>query len=153
MWTQEREEESAPGSNADGIVDWGVFSQVRSEMGSGFIRMLGYFREDGEKAVVQIEQAMRRKDAAALVTPADTLKVEARQFGAEPLAELAEEIEELARHALEMRVPPDDLLPAVVKLRSLYRRTVALFDQEANPLQQRRPASRSEAANQDFGRI
>jgi HPt (histidine-containing phosphotransfer) domain-containing protein len=153
MWMQDQDDKSAPGAQADSSVDWEVFSRARSELGSGFIRMLGYFRDDGAKSVAQIEAAMRRKDAAALVTPADTLKTEARQFGAEPLAELAEEIEEIARRSLEMRLSPDELLPSVVKLRALYDRTNALFEQEANPLAQRRPTSRGEAGNQEFGRI
>ena len=33
------------------LVDWGVFARVRTELGSGFVRILGYFREDGIKAV------------------------------------------------------------------------------------------------------
>jgi HPt (histidine-containing phosphotransfer) domain-containing protein len=153
MWTQDQEDDVAAGSEAAPIVDWALFSRARSEMGSGFIRMLGYFREDGGKAVAQIEQAMRRKDAAALVTPADTLKTEARQFGAEPLADLAEDIEDVARRCLESRLSPDELVPSVAKLRALYETTIALFEQEANPLAQRRPTGRGDAANQDFGRI
>jgi HPt (histidine-containing phosphotransfer) domain-containing protein len=151
MWTQDREEAPQPG---EGVVDWSVFTQARSALGPGFIRMLGYFREDGEKSVAQIEAAMRRKDAAAMVTPASKLGAEAGQFGAEPLAELAEEIEEVARRCLEARLSPDELLPSVAKLRSLYERTIALFDQEANPLAQRRSTGRAgDAANQEFGRI
>jgi HPt (histidine-containing phosphotransfer) domain-containing protein len=154
MWTQDREEAPQPETEADAIVDWSIFSRARSEMGPGFIRMLGYFREDGGKSVAQIEAAMRRKDAAALVTPADSLKSEAGQFGAGPLAELAEEIEEVARRCLEMRLSPDELLPSVAKLRPLYEQTIALFDQEANPLAQRRPQGRGgDAANQEFGRL
>jgi hypothetical protein len=126
------------------IVDWEVFSRARSALGPGFIRILGYIREDGAKAVAQIEAAMRRKDAAALVTPASTLGSEARQFGADPLAEVAEEIEEIARRCLEMKLSPDELLPSVAKLRPLYEQTIELIDREANPL---------DAANQDFGRI
>jgi HPt (histidine-containing phosphotransfer) domain-containing protein len=153
MWTQDRDDAPRTEPEAEPIVDWNVFSRARSEMGPGFIRMLGYFREDGEKSVAQIEAAMRRKDSAALVTPALTLSTEARQFGAEPLADVAEEIEGVARHCLEMRLTPEELLPSVAKLRPLYERTIALFDQEANPLQQRRPGSRgSDAANQ-FGRL
>ena len=37
------------------------------------------------------------------------MKAEARQFGAEPLAALAEEIEFAARRAIEGRFFPDDL--------------------------------------------
>ncbi len=140
-------------AEANPVVDWTVFQQTRAELGPGFVRILGYFQEDGEKSVAKIEDAMRRRDAAGLVIPAHTLKSEARQFGAEPLGELAEEIEFAARRAVESRLFPDQLLPAVAKLRSLYQTTMELFEQEANPLAQRRSALRSNANNQDFGRI
>ena len=90
----------------DELVDWAKFSQMRTELGASFVRILGYFREDGEKAVAKIEEAMHRGDAAGLVLPAHTLKAEARQFGAEPVAALAEEIEEAGRRAVEARLLP-----------------------------------------------
>lgn len=136
------------------IVDWQTFSRTRTELGAGFVRILGYFREDGEKSVDKIEQAMHRRDTTALVIPAHTLKSEARQFGAEPLGEIAEEIEFAARRAIEMRVFPDELIPAVARLRPLYDQTMALFEKETNPLVERRPAfGRGGAANQNFGRF
>src|SRR5687768_15258880 len=103
------------------IVDWAIFSRTRTELGSGFVRILGYFREDGEKSIVKIEEAMHRRDATGLVIPAHTLKTEARQFGAEPLGALAETIEFAARRAIEARLFPDDLVPAVARLRPLYQ--------------------------------
>ncbi len=136
------------------IVDWTTFSRARAELGPGFVRILGYFREDGEKSVAKIEDAMQRKDVTALVVPAHTLKSEARQFGAEPLGELAEEIEFTARRSIEMRSFPDELLPAVAKLRPLYEQTMDLFEKETNPLVERRPGyARASAHNQEFGRI
>ena len=87
-------------------VDWTVFCRARTELGAGFARILSYFREDGEKAVGRIEEAMRRRDMTGLVLPAHTLKSEARQFGAEPLGALAEEIEFAARRAIEKNPPP-----------------------------------------------
>ena len=75
------------------LVDWTAFQAARSELGAGFVRILGYFREDGIKSVAAIEDAMRNGNAAALVLPAHTLKGESRQFGAEPLSMLAESIE------------------------------------------------------------
>jgi HPt (histidine-containing phosphotransfer) domain-containing protein len=120
------------------IVDWSVFSRTRAELGAGFVRILGYFREDGEKAIARLEDAMQRRDAAGLISPAHTLKSEARQFGAEPLGELAEEIEFTARRSVEQRMFPDELVPQVSKLRPLYTKTMQLFDGETNPLAQRR---------------
>ncbi|WP_245409550.1 Hpt domain-containing protein [Allosphingosinicella vermicomposti] len=138
---------------SEAIVDWAYFSRTRTELGASFVRILGYFQEDGEKAVARIEDGMHRRDAAALVLPAHTLKTEARQFGAEPIGEIAERIEFAARRAVESRLFPDDLLPSVVRLRQLFNQTMALFAQEMNPLAQRRPAFGRAPTNQEFGRI
>ena len=135
------------------LVDWAKFARMRTELGADFIRILGYFREDGEKSVGRIEQAMHRRDAAALVIPAHTMKTEARQFGACPLGDLAEEIEFAGRRALESRLFPDDVLPQVAKLRPLYIETMALFEEETNPLVERRRAADRTASNQEFGRL
>jgi chemotaxis protein histidine kinase CheA len=121
------------------LVDWSVFSQTRSELGAGFVRILGYFREDGVKSVVAVEEAMRALNAAALVLPAHTLKGEARQFGAEPLAELAEIIENIGRDCVETHDTPDQALEHVVKLRPLFDETLDRLEREANPLVARRP--------------
>lgn len=139
--------------DGEAIVDWALFSRTRTELGAGFVRILGYFQEDGEQAVARIEEGMHRRDAVALVLPAHRLKTEARQFGAEPIGAIAEEIEFAARRAVESRLFPDEILPSVVKLRQLFNDTMVLFAREMNPLAQRRPAFGRAGANQDFGRI
>ena len=138
---------------AQGVVDWAAFAAMRAELGPDFIRILGYFREDGEKAVARIEEAMHRSDAASMVIPAHTMKTEARQFGAEPLGDLAEEIEHAARRGVESRFFPDEILPQVARLRPLYEETMALFEHETNPRVARRPAPDRTASNQEFGRL
>ena len=138
------------------LVDWVYFERSRGELGPGFIRILGYYREDGAKSVAAIEQAMRERNTVALVIPAHTLKGESRQFGAEPLAEVAEKIENVARSCIETHRFPDELVPDVVELRRMFDRTVDLFDQAVNPLRSRAPAPGGfgrKVANQDFGRI
>ena len=141
--------------NDQSLVDWVHFERSRAELGPGFIRILGYFREDGEKSVAAIEQAMREQNAVALVIPAHTLKGESRQFGAEPLAEVAEKIENVARMCIETHRFPDELIPDVVKLRTLFERTSTLFDRAVNPLQTRAAPGGfgRKVANQEFGRI
>jgi histidine phosphotransfer protein HptB len=144
-------------SDDQDIVDWVHFERSRSELGVGFIRILSYFREDGTKSVDTIEQAMREQNTAALVLPAHTLKGEARQLGAEPLAKIAELIESTARFCVESHRFPDELVPKVVELRRLFGQTVELFDKATNPLQSRsRPVTVGfgrKASNQGFGRI
>lgn len=124
---------------ANTLVDWDAFTQARSELGAGFVRILGYFQEDGIKSVAAIEAAMRAHNAAAMVLPAHTLKGEARQFGAEPLALVAEKIETIARTSVEKRDTPDSALEHVVGLRELFESTLTLLLREANPLVERRP--------------
>ena len=138
------------------MVDWAHFEKSRAELGPGFIRILSYFREDGVKSVSQIETAMREQNTAALVIPAHTLKGEARQFGAEPLAALAELIETTARFCVESRRFPDELVKDVVELRKVFECTIELFDKATNPLLSRAPASSGfgrKVSNQGFGRI
>ena len=137
------------------IVDWAHFEKARSELGPGFIRILSYFREDGVKSVAAIERAMREQDTVGLVMPAHTIKGEARQFGAEPLAEVAELIESTARLCIETRRFPDELVADVVRMRKLFDETIQLFDQATNPLLSRSGGSGfgRKAANQGFGRI
>src|SRR3546814_1014360 len=90
--------------------NWAQIAQVRRELGAGFVRILGYFREDGIKSVSAIEDAIRRRNAPALVIPAHTLKGEARQFGAERLSLMAEEIEMIARRCVEHHESPEELI-------------------------------------------
>jgi HPt (histidine-containing phosphotransfer) domain-containing protein len=144
-------------SDGQELVDWVHFERSRSELGPGFIKILGYFREDGVKSLGQIEQAMREQNTTALVIPAHTLKGESRQLGAEPLAKIAELIESTARFCVESHRFPDELVPKVVELRRMFEQTVEQFDKATNPLMARnRPGSAGfgrKANNQDFGRI
>ncbi|TXC68104.1 Hpt domain-containing protein [Sphingorhabdus soli] len=142
------------GTEPEQLVDWTVYRAARSGLGGGFVRILGYFREDGIKSVAAIEQAMREKNAAALVLPSHTLKGESRQFGADRLASLAEDIEMFARECVEDRSPPDEYLQKVVALRPLFEETLDALETEANPLVQRqRPAfGRSATNDQLLGR-
>ncbi len=121
------------------LVNWPSYTQARSELGASFVRILGYFREDGLKSVDAIEAAMRARSAAGLVVPAHTLKGESRQFGADPLADLAETIEVAARDCVERHDTPDLILEQVVQLRPLFEKTLTLLEREANPLVMRKP--------------
>ena len=137
------------------VVDWVHFEKSRSELGPGFIRILSYFKEDGVKSIAQIEQAMREENTAALVIPAHTLKGEARQLGAEPMAKIAELIETTARFCVESRRFPDEVLPEVVVLGRLFTETVELFEKATNPLMTRAAPGGfgRKVTNQGFGRI
>lgn len=129
------------------IINWKTYANTRELLGPGFVRILGYFREDGVKSLAQIEEALRLRDSSKLVIPAHTLKGEAWQFGAEKLAELAEEIEMTARHYIEIQQDPEDLLEKAVLLRPLFETTLDTLEKESNPLVERRAVN----SNRSFG--
>jgi len=137
------------------VVDWAHFEKSRTELGPAFIRILSYFKEDGVKSIADIELAMREQNTIALVLPAHTLKGEARQLGAEPVAKLAELIESTARLCVETHRFPDELVPQVVELRKLFDATVQLVEKATNPLVQRAAPTGfgRKVSNQGFGRI
>src|SRR3546814_10515810 len=89
------------------LVDWDEFRATRTQLGAAFVRILGYFREDGTKSVAAIDEAMRARDARGLVMPAHTLKSEARPFGGDKLGALSEDIEMFARPCVEIQTSPD----------------------------------------------
>jgi HPt (histidine-containing phosphotransfer) domain-containing protein len=123
------------------LIDWTVLSASRIELGANFVRILGYFREDGEKSVAAIETAMRAGNAAAMVIPAHTLKGESAQFGGDSLSAAAEAIETIARDCVETHDSPDEALEHVAALRDLFLQTLTLLERETSPLVERRPAA------------
>lgn len=106
------------------LVDWNEFRATRTQLGAAFVRILGYFREDGIKSVAEVEIAMRERNSAAMVRPAHTLKGESRQFGSIALGNLAERIEMTARRCVEHRTGPEELAEDVAALRSCFTRTL-----------------------------
>ena len=121
-------------------INWVVYNETRSALGNNFVRILGYFREDGTRSVAEIEKAMRANDAAAMVLPAHTLKGEASQFGAIRLTDAAEKIEFAARHCVECRETPEEVLEIVVALRPMFEETIAALDRQVSPLAVRNSA-------------
>jgi HPt (histidine-containing phosphotransfer) domain-containing protein len=116
--------------NSDLIVDRDRFAQARTELGGSFVRILSYYRDDGAKAIGEIEQAVRDRSAINMVRPAHTLKGDSLMVGGDAIGLAAEEIEKAARHAVEMRDFPNDVLPKVRELRGLFAETIAFFDRE-----------------------
>jgi HPt (histidine-containing phosphotransfer) domain-containing protein len=139
---------------AEEEINWTTFAETRSVLGDSFVRVLGYFREDGTKSVAEIEAAMRDRNSAGIVLPAHTLKGDGYQFGADKLAALAEEIEIDARHYVEIRQDPEELLEKIVQLRPLFERTMAALESEISPLVERRAAFGSRMmGNNPFNRF
>tara|TARA_R110000787_G_scaffold3020_8_gene12030 strand:+ start:55105 stop:55518 length:414 start_codon:yes stop_codon:yes gene_type:complete len=120
------------------LIDWTVSAQTRSALGPDFVRILGYFREDGTQSVSKIEDAMRAHDPVAMVDAAHSLKGEALQFGALQLGETAETIEMTARTCVEHHETPEEILPLVAALRPMFEETLAILEQGASPVVQER---------------
>lgn len=116
------------------LINWREYDLARRELGDAFVRILGYFREDGARSVDAIEQALRMRDAAALVLPAHTLKSEARQFGAVHIGDMAELIEVTARRCVEDHEGPEELFEVVAELRACFTRTLVQLEERASPL-------------------
>ena len=146
------------------VVDQAAFERARAALGADFVRILGYFLEDGAKSVAEIEGAFRERVAARIVEPAHRLKGEARQLGAAAIGEAAFVIEMGARRAVETQTDPADLLVPIAQLQPLWAETVAVLERETNPLVQRAPRAgaapvaaggfgRALPANQRFGRL
>ena len=137
---------------SDSLVDWAEFEAARADLGANFARILRYFEEDGTVAVNEIERAIRDRNSPALVTPAQTLRSDAAQFGAETLRELAERIEIAGRHFVEARQTPDELVPDVVNLRQIFDDTMAQLKDATNPLIKRHsPLMEKKVADRKLG--
>lgn len=122
------------------LIDWIVCTETRLALGANFVRILGYFREDGTQSVRKIEDAMRAQDPVAMVDAAHSLKGESLQFGALRLSETAETIEMTARACVEHHETPEEVLELVVALRPMFEETLAILEQDASPVvQQRHP--------------
>ncbi|MCB2013696.1 MAG: Hpt domain-containing protein [Sphingobium sp.] len=123
------------------LINGQEYETAREELGANFVRILGYFREDGLKSVEQVEEAMRTRNSAALIIPAHTLKGESRQFGSKALGDLAEKIEMTARHCVETRTGPEELIAEVAGLRECFTRTLVELEKHSSPvLAQRKSA-------------
>jgi HPt (histidine-containing phosphotransfer) domain-containing protein len=128
------------------VINRETLDALRVELGAHFPRILGYFAEDGIKSLEAVEEAVRNRDAVALVLPAHTLKGESLQFGAERLGHAAEYIEEAARDGVEMRGFPLEIVEYGARLRSLFEEALTALQAEAAsvaaaPAPIRRPAA------------
>ncbi len=121
------------------LIDWTVYAETRSALGADFVRILGYFREDGTQSVVKIEKAIRESSAAEIIIAAHTLKGESAQFGAIQLSTLAEKIEMMARKCVEHREAPDEIIEIAAGLTPLFEQSLSLLDRESSPVVPRQP--------------
>jgi len=122
---------------------------IRAELGVHFSRILSYFAEDGVKSLDAVEEAVRNRDAVALVRPAHTLKGESLQFGADALGYTAERVEKAARTGVETHSFPLEIVDEAMRLRTLFEEALAELQREAAPRPQAIPLRRAAGG---FGR-
>ena len=65
----------------DDIINWTTFAETRAVLGESFVRVLGYFREDGTKSVAAIE-AMTYRTYVAFHD--DQLPITLKEFDQHP---------------------------------------------------------------------
>lgn len=109
------------------LVNETELAQTRALLGAELMRVLGYFREDGARSIIQMEEALADGSAAAMVIPAHRLKGESRQFGAHRLGDIAETIENSARRCVELQSEPGDVAAEIAMLRACFLDTLALL--------------------------
>jgi len=109
------------------LLDEAELARTLHAVAQDFVRLVGYFGDDGVCCVAQVEAAHAAGDAAALVGPAHRLKGEARQLGAVRLGDIAAEIERTARRCVEEQVPPATITQEVQALRVCFAQTLALL--------------------------
>lgn len=126
-----------------GTIDPEQLAAARAELGASFAKIVGYYRDDGARAIGSIEEAVRHRSAVEMVRPAHTLKGDSLMLGAEALAIAAEEIEKAARSAVESHDFPDDMLPRIRDLRGLFAETLAVLDREVTPARAPLPSAPS----------
>lgn len=117
-----------------GTVDPEQLAAARAELGPSFTKIVGYYRDDGARAIESIEEAARHRSAVDMVRPAHTLKGDSLMLGGEALALAAEEIEKAARRAIEAHDFPDHMLPRIRELRGLFAETLSVLDREVAPV-------------------
>src|SRR5262249_19568893 len=82
-------------------LDMSVLDALSAEMGADFLaQLIAVFLEDTPKVLADLRQALESSDAGALARAAHTLKSNATNMGAVPLADLSSELEELGRRGV-----------------------------------------------------
>ena len=82
------------------VLDRQVLLRLREEIGKGFVRMVTVFLEDAPAQLEGIGQAIAVADTQSLVELAHSLKGAGRNLGANQLADIAKQLEELGRRGV-----------------------------------------------------
>ena len=79
------------------ILDLAAVNVAKEMMKEKFPTMLEYFVEDSETYIASVRDSIAANSAEKIVSPAHTVKSSSRQMGATKMADIAKELEALAR--------------------------------------------------------
>lgn len=104
-------------------------------MGDRFTRTLQFYLEDGAGYIQALRDAVERRDYAAAIRPAHSLKSSSRQIGAADFGKLAEQVEHDAR---TLSQSPGDETAFASEAMKLCAVAAIAEELPASPPQQRR---------------
>ncbi|MEN8130949.1 MAG: EAL domain-containing protein, partial [Pseudomonadota bacterium] len=78
-------------------IDQEVFGELRKSIGSAFSKMIDIFIEDTPKYAHTLEQAIAKSDHETVASIAHSIKGSSRNIGANRLAEISKELEDMGR--------------------------------------------------------
>lgn len=109
-WLVENNEEEAQpldddnASNRSPLLDMQACAEAQRIFSGKYEIILTYFREDGEKYILEIERAIKRKNIESVVRPVHTLKSNSRGMGAARLSDMCRDMEIKAKAMAENRL-------------------------------------------------
>ncbi len=83
------------------IINTKLAEEAKNLMTDRFPTMVSYFLEDTQMYLEEIEKGASEDDPERAIAPAHTIKSSAKQLGAERVAEIAKNIEELCRNLVD----------------------------------------------------
>ena len=114
--------------NNQQVLDGQALQQLREEIGNAFVKMVAVFLEDAPGQLAAIAQAIAVADAVALTELAHGLKGAGRNLGANQLAAIAKQLEDLGRRGSTQGAEPLSLA-----LSDEYERVKSALAKEIDP--------------------
>lgn len=107
-------------------IDPDLFIKAKIMMEEDFPLIMGYYLDEAESRIAQMQRAMNEQDVTKAMIPAHTIKSSSRQFGATTLGDAAYEVELASKNA----APISQVEPLVCRLTELYEAVKPFFESE-----------------------
>lgn len=112
------------------LVNYQALADARGIFSRRFSEILKIYTEDMEVYIKQIEQALSKKRVIDVVLPAHTIKSSCQRMGAQQVADLAQNMEKIAKEMINATRKED-----IVYLENELQRLAITFDQTLPLLQ------------------